>query len=387
MDKKLGYYLCDGKEFTSKIQACLYAEANNKALHWIFNNEAFKNNNWSVEPTETLDQLYDLRARDLREKYDYLILSYSGGADSHNILMSFIRQNLLIDEIVVNTMHEGNGQFTVVNKNIVDPKHAASEHYLQTLPRLKEVENLIPKTKISILDLTQNLFDSFTHVGDASWIMNKREGLNPLGSTRFNYIHFAEIRKKFDKNKKIALVLGIEKPRTFIHSNGKFYIRFTDRATNLVTVAEHIHDYTNSSVEYFYWSPDACRLLTKQAHVIKNWLEAFPQHQSLWQGKTLTAEKYRLVHERLLRTILYSTWDNNWFQSDKATSDWYSEFDHWFIDGHRGTLAHNIWLEGIKYVENHASSFVKIDAAGIKDGLTVYTHNYEIGQLKNLCQD
>jgi hypothetical protein len=385
MDKKLGYYICDGKEFASKIHACLYAESVKKPLQWIFNNREFENNDWKTEPIETLDQLYDARARELREKYDYLILSYSGGADSHNILMSFIRQNLLIDEIVVNTMDQGNSKYTIVDKNVIDPKHAASEHYLQTIPRLKEVENLIPRTKINILDLTQNLFDSFTNVGDASWILNKREGLNPLGATRFNYIHFNEIRKKFDKQKKIALVLGIEKPRTFIHSNGKFYMRFTDRATNLVTVAEHIQDYTNSSVEYFYWSPDACRLLTKQAHIIKRWLEAFPEKQHLWIGKSLTAEKYRLVHERLLRNILYTTWNDAWYQADKATSDWYSEFDHWFIDGHKGSTAHNIWLEGIRYLENRAASFVKIDAAGVKDGLTVYSHNFEIGEMRGLC--
>lgn len=387
MEKNLGYYLCDGKEFTSKIQACLHAEKVNKPLTWIFNNHIFEKNDWKTEPAESLDSLYDQRARELREKYDYLILSYSGGADSHNILMSFIRQNLLIDEIIVNTMDKGNSKYTIINKNIRDPKHAASEHYLQTVPRLKEVENLIPRTKISIFDLTDNLFDSFTKVGDASWILDKREGLNPLGATRFNYIHFSEVRKKFDKDKKIALVLGIEKPRTFIHSNGKFYIRFTDRATNLVTVAEHIQDYTNSSVEYFYWSPDSCRLLTKQAHIIKKWLEAFPDKQQLWIGKTLTADKYRLVHERLLRNILYTTWDDNWYQADKATKDWYSEFDAWFIDGHAGTNAHRIWLDGVKYLEENAKSFVKADSDGIKDGLIVYSHNYEIGPMRNLCQE
>ena len=387
MDKNLGYYLCDSKEFTSKIQACLHAEKVNKPLTWIFNNHIFEKNDWKTEPIESLDSLYNQRARELREKYDYLILSYSGGADSLNILMSFIRQNLLIDEIIVNTMDKGNNKYTIINQNIRNPKHAASEHYLQTLPRLKEVENMIPRTKITIVDLTDNLFDSFTKAGDASWILDKREGLNPLGATRFNYIHFSEIRKKFDKDKKIALVLGIEKPRTFIHSNGNFYMRFTDRATNLVTVAEHIQNYTNSSVEYFYWSPDSCRLLTKQAHIIKRWLEAFPNNQHMWIGKTLTAKKYRLVHERLLRNILYTTWDDNWYQADKATKDWYSEFDAWFIDGHAGTNAHTIWLNGVKYLEENAKSFVKAGDDGIKDGLSVYSHNYEIGPMRNICQE
>ena len=126
-------------------------------------------------------------------------------------------------------------------------------------------------------------------------------------------------------------------------------------------------------------------MLTKQAHIIKRWLEAFPDKQHLWIGKTLTAEKYRLVHERLLRNILYTTWDDNWYQADKATKDWYSEFDAWFIDGHVGTNAHKIWLDGVRYLEENAKSFVKAGDDGIKDGLIVYSHNYEIGPMRNIC--
>jgi len=383
IDKNLGFYLCDGKEFGSKIQACLHSVNVGKPVKWIFLNSFFDLVDWTKEPQETLDQLYDRRAREIREKYDYVILSYSGGADSHNILMSFIRQQLLIDEIIVNTMTKGNSRFTVVDTRIKDPAHAASEHNLQTIPRLKEVENLIPKTKITILDLSDHLFSSLTSAGDASWVLDKREGLNPLGATRFNYIHFNDVRKNFDRNHKIALVLGIEKPRTYIGSDGNFYIRFTDRATNLVTVAEYYQEYTNSKVEYFYWSKDSTQILAKQGHVIKKWLMAFPQYQTLWQGATLTPERFRIVHERLLRSLLYTTWNDSWYQSDKATKDWYSEFDDWFIKGHEGNTAHHVWLEGLSYVQNNLSPYIKLDAAGKADGLISYSHDYCLGKFNS----
>jgi hypothetical protein len=383
IDKNLGFYLCDGKEFGSKIQACLHSVKVGKPVKWIFLNSFFDAVDWSKEPQETLDQLYDQRAREIREKYDYVILSYSGGADSHNILMSFIRQQLLIDEIIVNTMTKGNSRFTVVDTRIKDPAHAASEHELQTIPRLKEVENLIPRTKITILDLSDHLFSSLTSAGDASWVLDKREGLNPLGATRFNYIHFNDVRKNFDRNHKIALVLGIEKPRTYIGGDGNFYIRFTDRATNLVTVAEYYQEYTNSKVEYFYWSKDSTQILAKQGHVIKRWLTAFPQYQTLWQGATLTPERFRIVHERLLRSLLYTTWNDLWYQSDKATKDWYSEFDDWFIKGHEGNTAHQVWLEGLSYVQNNLSPYIKTDAAGKADGLISYSHDYCLGKFNS----
>jgi len=51
--------------------------------------------------SESLDFLYALRARQLREKYDYLVLYFSGGADSTNILKTFIDNNIFLDEIVM----------------------------------------------------------------------------------------------------------------------------------------------------------------------------------------------------------------------------------------------------------------------------------------------
>ena len=381
INKKLGYYKVDDLDFDSKILACIHATKFDKQVQWVFNNDVFDNYAWHIEPIESLDTLYDRRSKKLRELYDYIIVSYSGGADSHNIVESFLRQGLHIDEIIVNTMEKGSNSFTTIDSNVKNPENAASEHYLQTIPRLKEISNRSPKTKITVLDLTDYLFKDWIPTNDASWVTGRREGLNPLNVTRFNYLHFKDVRSKLDKDKTVAIIVGVEKPRTFIHSaNNNFYLRFTDRAANIVSVNDYIKDYTNSTVEYFYWSPDATDIICKQAHVIKRWLEHHPHYRNFWYGKTLTKEVFRLIHERLLRTILYSTWNDSWFQSDKATKDWYSEFDAWFIQGHIGSSIHTLWLEGIKYVKENASKFVNKDQ-GIEDGLTVFSHDYKIGPM------
>jgi hypothetical protein len=381
IDKELGYYTCNGLEFDSKIQAAIYANQVKNPIVWHFNNEVFDNYDWSIEPEESLDTLYDQRARELRESYDYVILSYSGGADSHNILMSFIRQGLLIDEIIVNVMTKGSKSYTVIDSTNTNPINAAAEHDLQTVPRLKEVEHLIPRTKITILDLTDNLIEELTTVGDASWILNKKEGLNPLGSTRFNYLHFIEVRKRFDKEKKVCLILGIEKPRTFVADN-VLHMRFSDRSANIVTVAEYYKEYTNSKVEFFYWSPKCCRMLAKQAHTIKHFINAFPEKLRFW--KNVTPEKHRLYHERVLRTLLYTTWDREWYQADKAIKDWYSEFDTWFLEGYAGTTAHSVWLEGIEHLKKNVPSFMlKVHGREI-DGLSVLGYNYPVAPIANV---
>jgi hypothetical protein len=383
-DEKLGYYLVDGIKFDSKIKAALHSVKIKKKMSWHFNDEVFDKFDWSVEPNETLDQLYDQRARSLREKYDYIMLSYSGGADSHNILMSFIRQGLFIDEIVVNTMNKATEKFTEVNAQNKENKNAAAEYQLQTFPRLKEVENLIPNTKITVLDLSDHLFDFLNKTGDGSWVLDKKEQVNIAGATRFNYIHFDEIRKQFDKDKKIALILGVEKPRTYI-KDGIFYMAFQDRAANIVTVAEHIRDYTNSSVEFFYWSPEGTRIICKQVHVIKKWLEAFPEKQSLWEwGGQFSPTTFRLVHERILRTLIYSTWNNEWYQADKAVKDWYSEFDAWFYEGFADTNAFHVWKDGLNYLEASLGPYIKKDEQGNADGLQSFFRTYAIGPMKVL---
>lgn len=383
INKKLGYYVCDGIEFESKIKACMHSLVVKKDVEWVFNDFDFGLYDWTNEPLESLDQLYDKRSRELREKYDYLILSYSGGADSHNILMSFIRQGLHIDEIIINTLEKGWKKFTVLDSSNVSSFNSGAEHYLQCLPRLKEVEHLIPKTKITICDLTDHVYDSLLKVGDASWVLEKREALNPIGITRFNYVYFDEVKKRFDKEKKIGLVLGVEKPKSAIHK-GKFYFRFNDRAANMVTIIDHIRDYDNSVLEYFYWSPDAVPLMIKQGHVIRRWLENKPEVQKYWDSRTTSYKVVRFYHERLLRDVVYpTTWNNSWFQVDKATRDWYSEFDNWFIEGAEGTRAKQIWNEGVDFVKNKLEPFVRIsEDLHIPDGLQLFTKRYLIGDIK-----
>lgn len=386
INKKLGYYICDNLEFDSKIRVGLHAVQVGKPIQWVFNNKEFQTYDWTKEPEESLDFYYDQRARQLRETYDYIILSYSGGSDSHNIYESFRRQGLHIDEIITNTMTKASQG--LVDTNSREAQDApASEHERHTLPRLREIAQQMPATKITVTDQSDYLFESLEKSGDASWVLEKREGLNPAGATRFNYLHFSEVRKKFDKDKKIAMVVGIEKPRTLIHQ-GRFIMRFADRSTNMITVAEHLKEYPNSTVEFFYWSPDCVPLIIKQGHVIKRWLEINTHMQQHWIANKSSGAVHRLIHEPVLRELLYTTWNKDWFQAKKAILDWESEFDNWFRRGYSNTRAFYIWEEGLKFVEQNLTPFLRnSDVTGKVDGLQPVLHAYDLGKMKNLMPE
>jgi hypothetical protein len=374
------YYLVDGLKFDSKIQAAIFATQVNKPMTWYFNTDLFNAYNWTNEPEQTLDQLYDQRAKELRERYDYIILSYSGGSDSHNILMSFIRQGLRIDEIVVNHMTDAWNRFVVLDTRQTASWNTGAEHNLQTIPRLKEVEHLIPGTKITILDLSQNLFDAFTSYGDESWVLSRKEGLNPLNVTRYNYAYFTNIRKQFDKGYKIAMVVGIEKPRTVIE-NGIFKLYFIDKGVNIVPIDDNFKEYSNSSLEFFYWSKDALDLLCKQAHVLKRFIERDPNRTKLWDKTNLNPDNWRLIQEPMIKPVLYSTWNTTWFQTDKSVSDWNSEFDTWFINGYSDHESHKIWNAGLKFVTDNAKPYLRYRSDDIPDGLKYYLQYHTIGPV------
>lgn len=378
-NKKLGFYKVNDREFSSKILACIHANETGKPVSWDFNDRVFNSYDWSIEPQESIDELYNRRARQIREKYDYVIISYSGGADSHNILMSFVRQGLHVDEIVVNHFEKAAKQYVDLNPLNMSAENAGAEHYMQTIPRLKEIHPLIPTTKITMADMSDHLFELMENTGDASWVLNKREGINPAGATRFNYLHLGDVRKRFDKNKSICMIVGIEKPRVSI-IKGDLVMRFVDRAANQNTVAEHLKEYTNSAAEFFYWSPDCVPLLIKQGHIIKKYLSANQHMQHHWYAPNIDFEKVRLVHERILRSLIYTTWDDNWWQADKSTSDWFSEFDLWFSKGYTNTKAVTIWKEGIDFVNNKLSNFVNDSG----DGLKHYHKFYNLGPIPNL---
>jgi hypothetical protein len=94
-----GFYEINDIIVTNKIEA-LYLGSNLKKIPtWNFYNDSFKKFDWTKKPVRSIEQLYRARAQELRDKYDYISLSFSGGADSWNMLNVFLSNNIHIDEI------------------------------------------------------------------------------------------------------------------------------------------------------------------------------------------------------------------------------------------------------------------------------------------------
>jgi hypothetical protein len=219
MQKELGYYTCGAHAFDTKLKAMMYGHANGLPLQWHFNDEVYNTYDWSKEPELDLDSLYNMRARQIRETYDYVILAYSGGSDSNNVFESFSRQGLLVDEIFTSWSLDVTEKYLDYSGSEKSSWNTNAEFELHTKHRLNYIKNQSPRTKISLVDSSKTILDGLLHSNSASWVEQKNDVLNVTGAMQFNPIYFNDIRKRFDKEKSIAYVIAIDKPKLHIINN------------------------------------------------------------------------------------------------------------------------------------------------------------------------
>jgi very-short-patch-repair endonuclease len=147
---KQGVYKVGNVFIKNKTMALLEASKNKQFPIWDFNNYIFQSIDWSILLKESLQSLYVQRCKQLREKYDYLILNYSGGSDSWNILKTFSNNNIHLDEIFVYwpiSATKGLYKPDIENKQ---PYNFLSEWDFHIKPDLEYIAKNYPKIKITI---------------------------------------------------------------------------------------------------------------------------------------------------------------------------------------------------------------------------------------------
>ena len=141
------YYDDLGQKYYNKFDAL----RSGRKINIYFYDKEFSEFNWKVEPRESLNELYKLRAQQLRDKYDYLIVAWSGGADSTTIIDSFINNNILLDEIVIAwPVSQTQGKYSA-NKSL-DASNFNSEWDYSIQPKLDYLKINHPNIKITVCD-------------------------------------------------------------------------------------------------------------------------------------------------------------------------------------------------------------------------------------------
>lgn len=316
IDPLFGFYQAFDKKITNKLTAFAETIPRGHHPHWNFHEEEFSRHDWRVEPKETLQALYKQRATAIREKYDHIIISYTGGADSHNAALSFVQNNLRIDALV--NRFCGNRIDTANTEKC--PQNEANESVWATVPQYKKLLHKQQDLKLTRWDWTEHLH--------REWEQNKKNVYE------LNHISpYSILKKKLldicgaPLKEKIAVVYGCDKPR-IIFERGRFFFLFLDDIVhNNSSWTDQLETGIDCTCEFFYWSPSAARLLIKQAHLVKKWFKENPKFMFLLNSFGSRRELYN----NIVNHIIYPYHDSGIWQVAKKNNSFFQETEEWWF--------------------------------------------------------
>jgi hypothetical protein len=332
-----GYYQVGKEVFLNKVAALEHASKTHVVPTWHFNESIFDHHDWTVEPALSLEEIYKRRAEQLRAKYDYLVLFYSGGIDSHNILTTFIKNNIKLDAVVIYGTYE------------FDRDHSSNfnlELYNLAIPFAQQHKHLYD---LKLFDISL-LFDKYYH---DDWIYESGVQLCPYEYVMGQIYREREINTWLEKGN-TALIRGLDKPRV-IFDQGQFHVGFLDvcvmqTPSGLLLDTNQISDH----LELFYWSPDCPWLICKQAHIIKNY---FKNHRpDLLHLLTHTKDFCYSTLTKYVVPLIYDVGvlpgqEPQYYNLGKTSSPVYHFKDQWFFSRPTGLSSQKTWQQGLEKID------------------------------------
>jgi hypothetical protein len=364
---KLGCYRVGDLKFYSKLQAIEYMQKTNVHLHWDFNEAVFSSYDWTVEPVQPLHELYRLRAQQLRDKYDYIVLMFSGGADSTTVLRSFLDNDIKLDEAVSYMSYDATGD---------RDQYFNAEIFGVAIPVADQLKTQYPWLKHRIIDLTELIVDYYNKDQNKfDWIYEMNMMFNPNNTCKESLpLKIKEWADIIHSGKKFCVLWAHDKPR-IAHENGKFLFRFIDIVDNAATV-KSIAGQQPYTDELFYWTPDLPEILIKQGHIIKNYLST-PNVQNLpfvSQEKSdlayceINGIKYWLSNHGV-HSLIYPNWNINTFTNGKVSGIIFGERDSWFFNLSSGHDIKQNWWTGLDHLWKLLPEYWKNNPDNMHNGL------------------
>lgn len=378
----LGHYNVNGKFFTEKIDAILYANTTLADITWEFHDNIYNNINWTVEPEPSMDDFYKMRAQQIRDQYDYVIVLCSGGGDSTNVIYSFLNNNILIDEIIASAPITGLDKWKHQTKdNAAD--NTISETLYAQLPLINTIKQEFPHIKVTINDY----FEAMTEFKTDDWLFRAGEWIHPTSGARYNLEKLTHIRALADQGKKIGIVYGIDKPTLVLEADSTISMLMSDRAVSVQRPAFDTF-YPNVDNVLFYYSPDMPLMQVKQCHMLARWLHR-PENAVALQYTANAAKRLpsheanrrrNSLYERAIIPCIYPATYRPVFQGHKPTRMFLGEHDAWFYQLHGNTRMYEMIDSDFR---NFYNTIDDKYFAENKTGFKVFIQKHQIGNVSN----
>ena len=341
-----GHYRVGDQTFDLKIPALLSASKSGITPTWHYHRDVYQLQDWQGPIKRSLEDLYQSRARQLRAKYDYLVLSFSGGSDSWTALDAFRTSGTHLDEVLVRWPKNATQNLYTADPNNRHPSNILTEWDLAIAPVLTTLQQQMPKTKITVVDWSENIVR--TELSDQSWIDRiPQDYLNVGAGLKWTVISDTE-RKHIDKGLKTCFISGIDKPQLFI-DDGKVYCYFLDKLANGFYNANLARD-QGRNCEHFYWTPDMPEITVEQSkHIFLNLKFAPHMRELIDRNKPYDSNKKK-IWNAWTRAVIYPKYSSlNMFQADKSYTNVLDEVDNW-MSIYRDTRYVQSWNWGLKNV-------------------------------------
>ena len=321
---KFGFYQVGDRKTYRKLEALDWFNQTGIAPRWNFNDEVFSQYDWTTEPDIDLWELYKERARQIRNAYDYCVIFYSGGSDSHNLLNAWIDADCKIDEIATTWNYKTTGE-------LYNHQNAEITHVV--LPDIKALQNKGYDFKFRLIELPEmslKLFDDWQL--NFEYNINYHPSINNPAKHLFRR-YIDDYKNMIAQGKKVCFIWGKEKPIiNFIDNKHQF--NFVDSSDNCVGPLCQDNYYNGWYDEFFYWSPDCPLIPIKQVHIIKKFVAICHSHNCYVNYRTPNGynsviNKY--LKDEIFKTLIYPKWSNSIYCNGKtATGYTFSERDEWF---------------------------------------------------------
>lgn len=340
----LGFYLVGWKKFYNKTLALIESHKTGYDLLWIFNDQVYNNIDWSKEIKEPLSDLYKKRAQQLRDKYDYIVLYYSGGADSTMALHAFVDNNILIDELILHLP-------APVKSTLNDRDYSNLNYYSEV-----EYAAAAHLRKIQLDSRTKVTYQDFSKTGIELLQKDDWFEKSPLNLSVSISGILRQITQEYDaynlqlqnSQKSICYLLGVDKPLVY-YDGLDYYCYFMDTsAYHYVSPVDFNMADDNCFTEFFYWTPDMPEIVVKQAQLIKKHCE-----HNLSSKLMISQSLKRHISEyrNILHPVIYPEYVCEQFQTAKPSTHIMRPMDKWFWATADIKVQYH-YLETIKHLES-----------------------------------
>ena len=246
--------------FNNKLEAVFAQRVLPHAtIYFNWYEQLFNQFEFQIEPIESYSELLRQRAQELRDRYGYIRLWFSGGSDSTSALNAFIDNDIHLDEIIVYLWNDHEHH---------DPLQSGSrELVLSAIPYLESVQHKLIGTKITKIILNYEDYlktiSGPDRVGEIPYLHSMDRGSHLFGLSCVQYAWEKVLENTTHDN--YCDLFGGTKP-VISRKGDNYYFYLID-----TTLQDQIF---SKRAEDFFISSQNPKLFFKTVHMLKNYVKS-----------------------------------------------------------------------------------------------------------------